>query len=57
MTNKWINTPAELEALPDGTQINDSGLIATKVGGAWQYWRDDRFWEPEHFPVKVMYRP
>ena len=52
------HTPDELEALPVGTGINDSGLEATKFpSGAWKYTHDEQFWEPEIFPVIVVSRP
>lgn len=50
-----IDTPEGLEALPIGTVINDSDLIAVKAeGGAWRYEHDGQHWEPEGFPVEVV---
>lgn len=47
-----INTPEELEALPDGKRIKDSGLVATKINGAWHYTLGA--FEPENFPVVLL---
>lgn len=48
-----INTPAELEALPEGARILDTGMVAVKRDGAWWY-PDGQPWEPEGFPVELL---
>lgn len=56
-TRELVHTPDELEALPVGTVILDSGLEAVKFpSGAWKYSHDQQFWEPEVFPVIVVKR-
>lgn len=52
------HTPDDLDKLPSGTVISDSGLKATKTAsGAWLYEHDGKFWEPQVFPVVVVSRP
>lgn len=52
------HTPDDLDKLPSGTVISDSGLKATKTAsGAWLYEHDGQFWEPQVFPVVVVSRP
>lgn len=48
-----VNTPEQLELLPEKTVIFDSGLSAFKThSGAWQY--EMGAFEPENFPVLAL---
>ena len=53
-----IHGPEDLEKLPSGARIEDSGMFAVKrLGGAWQYEWDGQFWEPEVFPCRIVGLP
>jgi hypothetical protein len=51
--NHTINGPDQLDQLPEGSRIADSGMVATKFRGAWYY--GETPWEPTQFPVELIH--